>query len=117
MPHQQHGDRHQQDADDCDVRIAATAMHGRPHIAGGGGVALDPVVADFVNHARPSAIGNPSTAATISDGHDPFRETQRIECHVGDLQDEPDDDGITGGDSDDATFAQAEQKTGLHRQR
>ena len=105
LPHEQHRDRDEQHADDREVRITALAVHARPHGAFGRSIALHAVIADFVEPRERHGNREAQDGGDDERSHDPLRHTEWVKGDVGDLQQEPGDDRVTGGDPQHAPLA------------
>ena len=109
LPYQQHGDGGEKNADDRQVRVASNAVHDRPPHTFGRGVARDAAVTGLVEPGERDGHRKAEDGGHDQRHHHPARDTQRPEGDVGDLQQQPGDDGVTCRDADHAPLAQAMQ--------
>ena len=112
LPDEQHRHRHEQHADDRDVRVATQPVDHGARCRVSRCVTFEPAVAQLEVPGERDRDGETENGGSDQRNHHPARHAERLEGHIRDLQQQPRDDGIARGDAEDAAFAQPGQHPG-----
>ena len=109
LPHEQHRNRGQQHADDRDIGVATQSVDDRAGHALRRGIARYAPVTGFVEPGERDGHWKAEYRGDDQRDHHPPGHAQGLERDVGDLQQQPGDDGVAGRDADDTSLAEAVQ--------
>ena len=112
LPHEQHRNRGQQYTDNRDIGVATQSVDDRAGHALRRGIARQAPIAGFVEPGERDCHWKAEYRGDDQRDHHPLGHAQGLERDVGNLQQQPGDDGVAGRDADDTSLAEAAQPGG-----